>query len=77
MAPVKHRALGFREGFSPRLTAGALHAFVCFAVFDDIALPSLSVVCTPFIPAERPGRGHFLLLHGGSELLPTKQAVKR
>jgi hypothetical protein len=41
---VKQRALGFREGLPACLTAVALHAFVCFAIFDDIALPDLSIV---------------------------------
>src|SRR5437588_9788669 len=60
---VKQRALGLREGLPARLTAVTLHSFVCFAVFDDISLSYLSIVCAFFVPAERPSLGHFLLFH--------------
>src|SRR6266568_8781903 len=60
---VKQRSLGFSEGLPARLTSVTLHAFVCFAVFDDISLSYLSIVCACFVPAERPSLGHFLLFH--------------
>src|SRR5256714_14284189 len=60
---VKQRSLGFSEGLPTRLTAVALHSGVCFAVFADISLSYLSIVCAGFVPAERPGLGHFLLFH--------------
>src|SRR5690349_16517516 len=61
---VKQRSLGLREGLPTRLTAVALHAFVCFAVFDDIALSYLPIVWAGLIPAERSILGDLLLFHG-------------
>ena len=61
---VKQGSLGLRERVFTRLTAVALHAFVGFAIFDDIALPDLSIVRTRFVPAERPDRCYCLLIHG-------------
>ena len=61
---IKQRSLGFRERLVTGVTAVALHSFVCFAIFDDISFSYLSIVCTCFVPAERPGLGYFLLFHG-------------
>src|SRR5438876_10309366 len=60
---VKQGSLGLREGVFTRLTAVTLHSFVWFAVFDDLSLPYLSIVCACFVPAERPGLVYFLLFH--------------